>query len=326
MNTSWSITKLKVLMRREYWENRGAFRNTPAILGLITVAFMLMGLVIKVRFDNEGYTFREAMRMFALQSEVDRGYQVTQSMMAMSGFFLMVMSVVIFFYLLGSLYDDRKDKSILFWKSLPASDALTITSKLFSAMFVIPLIFWVFLVATEVIMMVIGGLMIWTADQNPWTLAFGPAQPLKAWGLVLAGWITNSFWMLPLYAWLLLVSSKAPRVPMLFAILPPIVLAVLQAWIGFLKTFQLQDNVLGITSKWIANSPAILAGQITGNSDSEHTVSVSLGMPVTSTFDHAPTISNMLDRLFSTHMLMGLVVTAVFLFITLWFRRRASDG
>ncbi|MCF6226732.1 MAG: hypothetical protein L3J22_10605 [Xanthomonadales bacterium] len=326
MNTSWSITKLKVLMRREYWENRGAFRNTPAILGLITVAFMLMGLVIKVRFDNEGYTFREAMRMFALQSEVDRGYQVTQSMMAMSGFFLMVMSVVIFFYLLGSLYDDRKDKSILFWKSLPASDALTITSKLFSAMFVIPLIFWVFLVVTEIIMMVIGGLMIWTADQNPWTLVFGPAQPLKAWGLVLAGWITNSFWMLPLYAWLLLVSSKAPRVPMLFAILPPIVLAVSQAWIGFLKTFQLQDNVLGITSKWIANSPAILAGQITGSSDSEHTVSVSLGMPVTSTFDHAPTISNMLDRLFSTQMLMGLVITAVFLFITLWFRRRASDG
>lgn len=168
--------------------------------------------------------------------------------------------------------------------------------------------------------------MIWTADQNPWTLVFGPAQPLKAWGIVLAGWITNSFWMLPIYAWLLLVSSKAPRMPMLFAILPPVALAVFQGWIGFLKTFQIQDNVLGITSKWIANSPAIMAGEVTGGNSSEHSVSVSLGMPITSTFDHAPTIANMFDRLFSMQMLIGLVVTAVFLFISWWFRRRASDG
>lgn len=326
MNITWSVNKLKVLMRREYWENRGAFRNTPAILSLITISFMLMGLVIKIRFDNEGYTFREAMRFFASQSEAMRGYEVTQSLMALSGFFVFVMSIVIFFYLLGSLYDDRKDKSILFWKSLPASDELTIASKLFSAMFVIPVIFWLFLIATEIIMMGIGGMMVWSADQNPWTLVFGPAEPLKAWGLVLAGWLANSFWMLPVYSWLLLVSSKAPRVPMLFAILPPVILSVLQAWIGFLRTFQLQDNVLGITSKWIANSPAILAGQITPDGDQGGNVSVSLGMPVTSTFDHAPTLANMLDRLFSQQMLFGLIVAAVFLFAALWFRRRASDG
>lgn len=326
MSTTWSMTKLKVLMQREYWENRGAFRNTPAILGLITISFMLMGLVIKIRFDNEGYTFREAMRLFAMQSEAMRGYEVTQSLMALSGFFVFVMSIVIFFYLLGSLYDDRKDKSILFWKSLPASDELTIISKLFSAMFVIPVIFWVFLIATEIIMMAIGGLMVWSADQNPWNIVFGPAEPLKAWGLVLAGWLTNSFWMLPIYSWLLLVSSKAPRVPMLFAILPPVILSVLQAWIGFLRTFQLQDNVLGISSKWIANSPAILAGQITSDGEQIGNISVSLGMPVTSNFDHAPTITNMLDRIFSQQMLLGLIVSAVFLFGALWFRRRASDG
>ncbi len=326
MNTSWSVNKLKVLMRREYWENRGAFRNTPAILGIVSVAFMLMGVVIKLRFDNEGYSFREAMRLFAMQSESMRAYEVTQSLMAFSAFFVFVMSIVIFFYLLGSLYDDRKDKSILFWKSLPASDELTIASKLFSAMFVIPVIFWLFLITTEIIMMGIGSVMVLTADQNPWSLLFGPAQPLKAWGLVLAGWLTNSLWMLPIYSWLLLVSSRAPRVPMLFAILPPIILSVLQAWIGFLRTFRFEDNVLGITSKWIANSPAILAGQIGAADDQGSQVSVSLGMPVTSTFDHAPTLANMLDRLFSTQMLLGLLVSAVFLFGAHWFRRRASDG
>ncbi len=100
----------------------------------------------------------------------------------------------------------------------------------------------------------------------------------------------------------------------------------MQAWIGFLRTFQLQDNVLGVTSKWIANSPAILAGQITEEGTQGGDISVSLGMPITSSFDHAPTLANMLDRLFSQQMLIGLIFAAIFLFAALWFRRRASDG
>jgi len=244
----------------------------------------------------------------------------------MSSFFLMIMSIVIFFYLLGSLYDDRKDKSILFWKSLPASDGLTIASKLLSAMLIIPLFFWATLIATQLLMMIIGSIMVWSADMSPWQLLFAHAEPFKAWGLILSGWLANSIWMLPIYGWLVLVSSRAPRVPMLFAIVPVFVLTLLQAWIDFLKTFQFKDNVLSITSRWIANSPAILAGEVSKTRANGGNMSISLGVPVVHDFDHAPTLINMLDRLFSLQMLGGLIVASIFLFGAFWFRRRASDG
>ncbi len=323
-----TVTKFKTLLLREYWENKGSFRNTPIIIGLLTIGFMLMGITIQSTFDHNDFTFREGLRLLATQPEEMRGMLVTQSMMALSSFFIFIMSIVTFFYLLGSLYDDRKDKSILFWKSLPTSDSLTIASKLFAAMFVIPLMFWLALIVTEIVLMLIGMLMIWNADQSAWNLLFGPSEPLKAWGIVLAGWLANSIWMLPLYGWLLLVSSSAPKVPMLFAILPPILLSILQAWIGFLENLKIPDSVVGIIKDWLVNSPAIIAGGVHTNSEGNTNVDVgvSLGIPLDSGFDHAPTLTNMASRLFSIEMLYGLVVAAAFLYLTLWFRRRASDG
>lgn len=326
MSKHSAVAKFKTLLVREYWENKGAFRNTPIIIGILTIGFMLMGITIQANFDHNDFTFKEGLRLLANQPEDMRGMFVTQSMMALSSFFIFIMSIVIFFYLLGSLYDDRKDRSILFWKSLPASDSLTIASKLFAAMFVIPFMFWLALIATEIILMLIGMGMVWNADQSAWGLLFGPSEPLKAWGIILAGWLANSIWMLPLYGWLLLVSSRAPKVPMLFAILPPILLSILQTWIGFLQNFKMPDSVVGVISDWLINSPAILAGGVHTNSEGDTDIGVSLGVPLDSGFDHAPTLANMGARLFSIEMLYGLVVAAAFLALTLWFRRQATDG
>ncbi|MEJ2535422.1 MAG: hypothetical protein P8008_08205, partial [Gammaproteobacteria bacterium] len=55
-------------------------------------------------------------------------------------------------------------------------------------------------------------------------------------------------------------------------------------------------------------------------------VRVALGAPMTGDFDHAATLGNMLDRLFSVQMLLGLLIAAVFLAGALWLRRRATEG
>jgi len=326
MNLSLTAGKFKTLLLREYWENKGAFRITPISIGLVAVGFMLMGITLQSAFDNNDFTFREGLRYLATQPEELRGMLVTQSMMVISTFFILAMSIVTFFYLLGSLYDDRKDRSILFWKSLPASDSLTIASKLFSAMFVIPLFFWVVLIITEIIMMGIGMVMIWSVDQNPWSLLFGPAQPLKAWGIVLLGWLANSIWMLPMYGWLLLVSASVPKAPMLFAILPPILLSILQAWISFLEKLQIPDNAMGLIKDWIVNSPAILTWGVSTNAHGSKDIDVPLGFQIGTSFDNTPTVANMFARLVSIEMLYGLLLTGVFLALTFWFRRRATDG
>ena len=315
------MNRLKALLRREFWENKGSFRTTPIVIGGIYIAFLLMSIFTTTHIDSELYTFREAIRVMADQSEELRSLVIYQVMLGSSVFFTVVMSFVILFYLLGSLYDDRKDRSILFWKSLPASDTLTVASKLLAAMFVIPAFFLLTLMVTHVIMAIIGSLMVLSVDSNPWTLFLGLSNPFKAWGMIAASWAAQSIWALPLYGWLMLVSAFAPRVPLLFATLPPLIFAVLQTWIEFLRTFTLKNNIVGVIGEWLFNSPAILTVEV-GDGQGE----IALGVPLTEEFDHAVNLTNILDRLFSVQMLSGLVVAAVFLAAALWLRHRATES
>jgi len=315
------MNRLAALIRREYWENKGAFRTTPLVIGGIYITFLLMSIFTTAHFDNELYTFREAVRLLASQPPEFRAAHGHDFIIGSSVLFSIALGFVVFFYLLGALYDDRKDRSILFWKSLPASDTITIASKLLSAMILAPLIFWAIFILTQVVMAVIGSIMVMSVGENPWTLFLSLVNPLKPWGLLLVSYLATSIWFLPMYAWLLLVSSFAPRIPLLFAVLPPVVFAILQIWISFLKTFTFNDSLFGLIGEWVANSPAIIsAGVDDGDSI------LALGFPLTDDFDHAVTLANIFDRLFSAQMLAGLAVSAVFLSLALWLRHRATDN
>lgn len=315
------MKRLLALVHREYWENKGAFRTTPLVIGGLYIVFLLMSIFTTAHFDNELYTFREAVRLLAEQPEEFRATHGYEVMLGSSLFFTIVLAFVVFFYLLGALYDDRKDRSILFWKSLPASDTLTIASKLLAAMVLAPLIFWAVFVLTQIVMAVIASIMVLSVGENPWTLFLSVLNPLQAWSILLVSYLAASIWFLPIYGWLLLVSAFAPRIPLLFAVLPPVVFAILQIWIDFLRTFTLDSSLFGVIGEWVANSPAILTAQV---QDGRGTLA--LGAPVTADFDHAVTLANILDRLFSLHMLIGLAVAAVFLGGALWLRRRATES
>lgn len=315
------MKRLLALVHREFWENKGAFRTTPLVIGGIYIVFLLMSIFTTAHFDNELYTFREAVRLLAEQPAEFRAAHVQEVILGSSIFFTIVLAFVVFFYLLGALYDDRKDRSILFWKSLPASDALTIVSKLLAAMVLAPLIFWVLFILTQIVMAIIASLMVLSVGENPWSLFLSVANPLEAWFILLVSYLASSIWFLPMYGWLLLVSAFAPRIPLLFAVLPPVVFAILQIWIDFLRTFTLDSSLFGLIGEWVANSPTILS--IHGE---EGRLALALGAPLTSDFDHSVTVANIFDRLFSTQMLAGLAVAAVFLGGALWLRRRATDS
>jgi ABC-2 type transport system permease protein len=315
------MKRLLALVHREYWENKGAFRTTPLVIGGIYIVFLLMSIFTTAHFDNELYTFREAVRLLAEQPVEFRSTHIHEVMLGSSLFFTVVLAFVVFFYLLGALYDDRKDRSILFWKSLPASDTQTIASKLLAAMVLAPLIFWAVFVATQIVMAVIASAMVLSVGENPWTLFLSIVNPLYAWFILLVSYLAASVWFLPIYGWLLLVSAFAPRIPLLFAVLPPVVFAILQIWIDFLRTFTLDSSLFGVIGEWVANSPAILTAQVHDGRGM-----LALGAPLTDDFDHAVTLANIFDRLFSVQMLAGLAVTAVFLAGALWLRRRATDS
>jgi ABC-2 type transport system permease protein len=315
------MNRLLALVKREFWENKGAFRTTPLVFAGVLLGAQVMFLITFNHFDNEFQSLKELLHFISTQDVALRSKVLYEINMSLSVLFAMILAFVVFFYLLGSLYDDRKDRSILFWKSLPASDTMTIGSKLLSAMVVAPLIFWVVYILTHILIMLLFSVVILTLGENPWTLLLSLGSPFKVWSLVLASWFAQAIWALPLYGWLMLVSSFAPRIPLLFAILPPVVLGVLELWIDFLKTFTVNDNLFGLFGKWFANSPLIMSADNHGDE-----FGVALGAPLTSEFDHAVTISNMLDRLFSSDMLINLVIAAIFLGAALWLRRRATES
>src|SRR5210317_996799 len=174
------MNRLLALVKREFWENKGALRTTPLVIGGIYIVLCLMFIITFSHFDNEFQSLKELFRFIAQQDEALRSdilYQVTISVIP--SMFTFVLGVVVFFYLLGSLYDDRKDRSILFWKSLPASDTLTLGSKLLAAMIVAPLIFWVVYVITHIVIMLLFSVVVMILGENPWTLFLSLGNPFK---------------------------------------------------------------------------------------------------------------------------------------------------
>ncbi len=155
------MNRLMALVKREFWENKGAFRTTPLVIGGIYIVLCLMFIITFSHFDNEFQSLKELARFIARQDVVLRSeimYAITISIIP--SLFTLVLAFVVFFYLLGSLFDDRKDRSILFWKSLPASDTLTMASKLLSAMVLAPVIFWVIYVLTHITIMLIFSVVV----------------------------------------------------------------------------------------------------------------------------------------------------------------------
>ena len=106
-----------------------------------------------------------------------------------------------------------------------------------------------------------------------------------------------------------------------------LVFAFLQTWITFLRTFTFgEENLLGVFWDWFRNAPLIL-GIEAEHDGTALDFNVSLGVAYGGDeFDHAVTLGNMLDRLFSVQMLVGLVIAAVFFAAALWLRRRATDN
>jgi ABC-2 type transport system permease protein len=132
------------------------------------------------------------------------------------------------FYCLDALYGERRDRSILFWKSLPVSDLTTVLSKVSIPLIVLPLLTAAITTTTHTIMLLLSSLVL-RGNGLPvatvWTqLSWFHLSLLLLYHLV----IVHSLWHAPFYGWLLLVSSWAKRAPFLWALLPPLAIGIVE--------------------------------------------------------------------------------------------------
>lgn len=196
----WSV-------RREAWENHSIY-----IAPLIVAAIILFGCLV-------GSYHMPQLRRNALlldpvhqRAAIERPYDIAAMMLIFTAF------IVGLFYCLDALHGERRDRSILFWKSLPVSDLTTVLSKVTIPLVVLPLIIFAIAVVTQFIMLLISSAVLLKSGLAGTTWA--NFNLLKQSLILLYGLIAIAIWHAPIYGWALLVSGWAKRAAFLWAVLP----------------------------------------------------------------------------------------------------------
>ena len=195
----WSV-------RRELWEHRSAYLAPLAIALLALAGFMLhLG------------KWAEAMRAIPALPQAKQvavtvmPFGLTASVILVTGWIVGV------FYALDALYAERRDRSMLFWKSLPVSDLTTVLAKAAVPLAVIPAFAIVITMVTQLLLFTGAATMLAARGiEQPW----GSIPWVQTWIAMVYGVAVHSLWFAPVFGWLLLVSAWAKRSPFLWAFLP----------------------------------------------------------------------------------------------------------
>lgn len=235
------------LVKREFWEHRGGFLQAPLIAAGIFLLLNLMGIITsEVLGLHHGLRFGSVDVASVLnhmdKSDMGKVALVVDVLMVSSSVLLkLVLGIVVFFYLLGALYDDRRDRSVLFWKSLPLSDSQTVASKLVAGLVVAPAIAFITSIVAGLLMLVMYAIALSFHGVNVWQI-ITLAHPFRTTASMLAMIPLYLLWALPSAGWLMLCSAWARSKPFLWAVVPPLAAGVILGWFGVLGSFGLQTG------------------------------------------------------------------------------------
>jgi ABC-2 type transport system permease protein len=217
------------LIKREIWEHRAIY-VTPIAIAVVVSLVSLAGMVTISAFDKE-----VNMALFGasnIAGDAEREAAMTVFFLGTSWVFLFGLAILTTFYTLDSLYAERKDKSILFWRSLPITDAETVVSKLLTAIFVLPLVTVAAIIATHIVNLVITTGWVMVRGGNAAHLIWGSVPLFDNWAAALIVTIASAIWMSPFIGWFLFVSAFTKRSPLLMAFMPLIIIPIVE-WIFF---------------------------------------------------------------------------------------------
>jgi len=214
-----SVQKVMVvLFRREFWEHRSLW-----IAPLIVAALMaLTAFPIHIgNLDPEA----NSHRFFTPENRL--GW-FTLMIWAQTVPQYLVMTIVATFYLMDCLYTERKDRSILFWKSLPVSDAMTVVSKLLVGLVVLPLGVYLLAMVGGLVFQAIWSMRVAAGSLPDIAVGWSTVAWLKVQGLMLYAVIVCMLWFAPLAATLVLVSAWVRKNVFLWTTLPPVIAIIVE--------------------------------------------------------------------------------------------------
>ena len=205
----WSI-------RRELWENRFIY-----IAPLIVTAVVLVGTALSTITLPRRVRALPALTPAQQHTSLVRPFDMAPAPIMLATF------LVGMFYSLDALYGERRDRSILFWKSLPVSDRTTVLSKASIPLLALPLLGFILSLAVTAVLLVLSTVVLVVNGLSPaplWRelpLVVHPAS-------MLYGLTVHTLWYAPIFAWFMLVSGWARRAPVLWAVVPLLLIAAIE--------------------------------------------------------------------------------------------------
>jgi ABC-2 type transport system permease protein len=291
----WSV-------RRELWENRSIWIAPLAVAALMLVGFLIASIGMPER--RRGVLLLDLAQQ---RAAIGKPYDIAAIILIVAA------SIVGVFYCLDALHGERRDRSILFWKSLPVSDLTTVLSKAAIPLLVLPLLTFVVVLATQLVMMLMGNVILLVHGVSATTFAQLPLFQQAP--ILLYGLITLALWHAPVYGWLLMVSAWAQRAAFLWALSPLLVAVVERVTLG---TSYVGSTIMsrlggGFARAFVTGTQA--AAPTLEHGGRAHQLPQSLA-PV---FDPIP---DPVKFFTSPALWIGLAVAVAFLAVAVWLRRR----
>jgi len=288
----WSV-------RRELWENRYLY-----LVPLIAAGIAVIGFLVASRHLPENVRKAAALDPNAKYALLAAAHDYVAALL------ILVTGLVGAWYCLEALHGERRDRSILFWKSLPVSDTTTVLSKAAIPFLVMPAIAFVVILATHLLMLLAATLVLLFNGESPAVL-WAQAPVFRDPWVLIYGLITLTIWNAPVTAWLLAVSAWAQRAPLLWAVLPPLVIVAIErlafgtSYLGSVLKSRLNG---GFSQAFIVRAKdAAAAAQGDGHN------------PMAQAFNAIPDPAKFVS---SPAVWIGLVVAGALLALAIWLRRR----
>jgi ABC-2 type transport system permease protein len=309
------------LIKRELQENRRSMLYAPfamaGVLFLLVVASSLFNGVFKV--NDQTFTIRALAGI--LQAGGAPAVTKVHAAWLLSFFAIYhaAASIVMFSYALSCLFDERKDRSTLFWRSLPVRDWETVAAKVVMLVFVIPILFMAALLVLQLLLVGLWTVLCWRAGLDTSalvfsTVPFGTAQ-LWQW----SHQFFSSLWLLPILAWCLLCSASAKQRPFLLATLVPGMLTVILSVVNVANVFSAAggDGPVGFLKTHLYGR--LMSAFVPGSSQGS-------GVKLSAADGHIFRFDELHAAVISTPFWLGLGVALALLAATAYLRRYREDA
>jgi ABC-2 type transport system permease protein len=324
------MSTMKWLIRREFWEHKGSLIWAPLVFGGLIVGFFLINLSFGLSSGHfQGSFFVNGTKLGSLaplanlnnEQIATVAFVLSNAFMAISAPLFVILAFVVFIYCMNALYDERRDRSILFWKSLPISDHTTVLSKMAIATLAAPLITIAVATATWGLVLLMCSVALDVKGINVFSILLSTPSlyltPFEVIGLI----PVYVLWGLPTFGWLLMVSSWARSKVILWALGVPIFSILLLGWAEKMSGYEFHlawyaHNIVGrvllgvVPGAWVYLSD-MGTSQLFGTHE---------GLDMTSVFTHSWAT---LDR---PELWIGAVAGAVMIYVAIRMRRWREEG